>query len=284
MVSSSAQTALGEFLRARRAQLDHTDLGLPLGTGRRRAPGLRREEMAALAGISIDYYIRLEQGKETNPSVSVLRGLARALCLDAEGTEHLFALADRASGRSSRPVAGPSVRPGIRQLLEKLRPCPAYVRSRTNDILASNPEGLALLAGIDQWPAERRNTTRYVFLHPAARTLYPVWAEAAAATVAQLREAVGADPDDPNLTALVEELAEASPEFVALWKRHEVRRRPSDRKTFCHPVAGEITFLYESLEIEPGGQRLAIYQTPPGNPDHEAVHLLSLTPKRPQSR
>ncbi|NEA26886.1 helix-turn-helix domain-containing protein [Actinomadura bangladeshensis] len=276
-MSSPSRSVLGEFLRARRARLDHTDLGLPAGTGRRRTPGLRREELAALAGVSIDYYIRLEQGRETNPSADVLRQLARALRLDAETTDHLFALADRVSGRGPRRRGRPDVRPGILQLLETLRPCPAYVRNRTNDILASNPEGIALLAGIGEWPADRRNTTRHTFLHPAARTLYPDWARAAAATVAQLRTAVGADPDDPALAALAAELAEASPEFAELWRRHDVRRRHTDRKTFLHPDVGEITFRYESLDVDPEGQRLAIYQTTPGTSDHERMRLLSLS-------
>jgi transcriptional regulator with XRE-family HTH domain len=268
---------LGEFLRARRARLDHTDLGLPVGTGRRRTPGLRREELATLAGISIDYYIRLEQGKETNPSTPVLEQLARALRLDDEETAHLFALADRANGRGRRVRPVESVRPGIRQLLETLRPCPAYVRNRTNDILDSNPEGLALLAGIGDWPPERRNTTRYTFVHPAARSLYGDWAAVAAATAAQLRTAVAADPEDPGLLALVEELSQASAEFAALWGRHDVRHRHTDLKIFHHPAVGDITFTYESLEIGPDGQRLAIYQTAPGRPDHENMRLLALT-------
>lgn len=256
------------------------DLGLPAGTGRRRTPGLRREELAALAGVSIDYYIRLEQGKETNPSGSVLNALAQALRLDDEATAHLYALADHAAGRTPRrrhrQYPQQAVRPGIRQLLETLRPCPAYLRNRTNDILAANPEGLAVLAGIDQWPAERRNTTRYTFLHPTARTLYPDWPKAAIATVAQLRTVVAADPHDPGLLALVGELTETSPEFAELWQRHDIRHRRSERKTFHHPAVGPVTFAYESLDVGPDGQRLAIYQTTPGTPDHRAMLLLAL--------
>ncbi|MEV5748453.1 helix-turn-helix domain-containing protein [Actinoallomurus sp. NPDC052308] len=267
---------MGEFLRARRARVEPTDLGLPAGTGRRRNPGLRREELAALAGISVDYYIRLEQGKETNPSAPVLRQLARALRLDDEETGHLFALADRAAGRGPRVRTGQGVRPGIRQLLETLRPCPAYVRNRTNDILVANPEGLALLAGIDDWPPERRNTTRYTFLHPAARSLFDGWPAVAAATAAQLRTAVAADPEDPALPALVEELTEASADFADLWRRHDVRYRHTDHKVFHHPAVGDITFSYESLGIGPDGQRLAVYQTTPGTPDHENMRLLAL--------
>lgn len=277
MNSPSTPTALGEFLRARRARIHPTDVGLPAGTGRRRTPGLRREELASLAGISIDYYVRLEQGRETNPSPAVLQALARALRLDDEATAHLHALADHASGRAPRPRTGHTVRLGLRLLLDRLRPCPAYLRNRTNDILAANPEGLALLAGIDQWPAERRNTTRYTFLHPTARALYADWAQAAAATVAQLRTAVAADPTDPALAALVAELSQASPEFTLLWQRHDVRHRRTDRKSFHHPEVGDITFIYESLDTGRDGQRLAIYQTAPGTPDHQAMKLLALS-------
>ncbi|MCO5975030.1 helix-turn-helix domain-containing protein [Actinoallomurus soli] len=277
MTSSRPGSALGEFLRARRARVEPTDFGLPAGTGRRRNPGLRREELATLAGISVDYYIRLEQGKETNPGAAVLRQLAQALRLDHEETGHLFALADRAAGRGAGVRTGQDVRPGIRQLLETLRPCPAYVRNRTNDILAANPEGLALLAGIEDWPPERRNTTRFTFLHPAARALYDGWPAVATAAVAQLRTTVAADPEDPALSALVEELTRASADFAGLWRRHDVRHHHTDRKTFHHPVVGDVTFGYESLGIGPDGQRLAVYQTAPGSPDHEKMRLLALT-------
>src|SRR5580692_5068409 len=139
---------LGDFLRARRARLRPGNVGLPPGPGTRRTPGLRREETAALAGLSIDYYIRLEQGKETNPSGPILAGLARALRLDEEEQAHLYALANQAAGRTVPDRVGARarrvVRPGIRQLLQAVRPCPAYVLTRTSDVLAANPEGLAL--------------------------------------------------------------------------------------------------------------------------------------------
>ena len=276
MASVSAAAPLSEFLRARRARVHPTDVGLPAGLGRRRTPGLRREELAALAGISIDYYIRLEQGRETNPGVAVLQALARAPRLDDEAAGHMFALADHAAGRVTGIRTEGDVRPGTRLLLETLRPCPAYVRNRTNDILAANSEGLLLLAGIDQWPPERRNTTRYTFLHPAARTLYGDWPQAASATAAQLRTAFATDPNDPALAALVTELSGASPEFAALWQRHDVRYRRSDRKSFHHPAVGDVTFVYESLDTDHDGQRLSVYQTAPGTRDHEAMMLLAL--------
>jgi transcriptional regulator with XRE-family HTH domain len=199
----TASTGLGEFLRARRARLRPSDVGLPPGAGLRRTPGLRREELAALAGLSIDYYIRLEQGKETNPSTAILDGLARALHLTEEEHEHLYTLASHAARRTwpSSPHTVREVRAGVRLLLETVRPCPAYVQNRVNDILAANPEGLALFAGIEEWPAHRRNTVRYVFCHPAARTLFPDWEATALATVANLRARSLEAPDSPDLAA-----------------------------------------------------------------------------------
>src|SRR5690348_8641526 len=175
---------LGDFLRTRRARLRPGEVGLPSGPGTRRTPGLRREEIAALAGLSIDYYIRLEQGKESNPSGPILDGLARALHLDDEEHAHLYALANRAAGRTVRGPARASrvIRPGIRQLLETVRPCPAYVITRTSDVLAANAEALALFAGLTDWPPEERNTIRYTFFHPAARDLFAEWEHSAETT------------------------------------------------------------------------------------------------------
>lgn len=273
---------LGEFLRARRGRLRPADVGLPAGIGPRRTPGLRREELAAVAGLSMDYYIRLEQGKETNPSGPILDGLARALRLNEEEQAHLYRLADLAAGRRPRSGPGrarvpgrPRVRPGIRQLLGTVRPCPAYVLSRTSDLLAANPEGLALFAGIQDWPAGQRNTIRFTFLHPAARELFADWDVAAASTAAHLHALEAEDPDDQDLRALVGELLAASPEFARLWPRHDVRRRRSDRKPFRHPLVGEFTLSYEVLHLD-DGQRMTVYQAAPGSRDHDAMTLLSM--------
>jgi transcriptional regulator with XRE-family HTH domain len=273
----TAPTELGDFLRARRARLRPADVGLPPGTGLRRTPGLRREELAALAGLSIDYYIRLEQGKETNPGTAILDGLARALHLTGEEQEHLYALANHAARRTwpSSPRAIREVRAGVRLLLETVRPCPAYVQNRVNDILAANPEGLALFAGIDEWPAGHRNTVRYIFCHPAARTLYPDWEASALATVANLRARSIAAPDAPDLAALVAEVSAASSEFARLWNRYDLRYRRSEAKAFHHPAIGDFTLGYEVLELE-DGLRLSILQAEPGTADHDAIKLLSL--------
>jgi transcriptional regulator with XRE-family HTH domain len=273
----TASTGLGEFLRARRARLRPSEVGLPPGTGLRRTPGLRREELAALAGLSIDYYIRLEQGKETNPSTAILDGLARALHLTEEEHRHLYTLANHAARRArpSGPHASREVRAGVRLLLDTVRPFPAYVQNRVNDILAANPEALALFAGIEEWPVRRRNTVRYVFCHPAARTLYPDWEATALATVANLRARTITDSDSPDLAALVEEVSASSTEFARLWRRYDLRYRRSEEKAFHHPQVGDFTLCFEVLNFD-DGLRLSILQAEPGTADHDALKLLAL--------
>ncbi len=274
----TASTGLGEFLRARRARLRPADAGLPPGVGLRRTPGLRREELAALAGLSIDYYIRLEQGKETNPSTAILDGLARALHLTEEEHQHLYTLANHTARRMwpCSPRTSREVRAGVRLLLETVRPCPAYVQNWLNDILAANPEGLALFAGIEEWPVHRRNTVRYVFCHPTARTLYPDWEATALATVANLRARSIATPDSPDLATLVEEVSAESAEFGSLWRRYDLRYRRSQTKAFHHPEVGDFTLGYEVLSLD-DGLRLSIGQAEPGTADHDALKLLALT-------
>lgn len=268
---------LGEFLRVRRARLRPGDVGLPPGTGTRRTPGLRREEIAALAGLSIDYYIRLEQGKETNPGGSILDGLARALRLNQEEHAHLYALANHAAGRIARtlPPASRVVRPGVCQLLETVRPCPAYVLTRTSDLLAANPEALTLFAGLADWPPERWNTIRYTFFHPAARELFADWDHSAEMTAAHLRSLAADTPDDLDVSALIAELLDGSPEFARLWQRHDVRHRRGEAKRFRHPRVGEFTLTSEALYLA-DGQRITIYQAEPGSRDHDALTLLSM--------
>ncbi|MBV9446975.1 MAG: helix-turn-helix domain-containing protein [Streptosporangiaceae bacterium] len=268
---------LGAFLRARRARVRPGDVGLPSGAAPRRTPGLRREEIAALAGLSIDYYIRLEQGKESNPSGPILDGLARALRLNEEEHAHLYALANHAAGRTARALSRVSrvVRPGVRQLLETVRPCPAYVLTRTSDLLAANPEAFILFTGLTDWPAERRNTIRYTFLHPAARELFADWEHAAETTAAHLRSLEASYPDDPDVPALISELLSGSAEFTRLWQRHDVRQRQGEAKPFRHPQVGEFTFTSEVLNLA-DGQRMTVYQAEPGTRDHDAMTLLSM--------
>jgi transcriptional regulator with XRE-family HTH domain len=274
------QPELGRFLRARRAGVSPADLGLPAGAGTRRTPGLRREELAALAGVSIDYYIRLERGKETRPSPAVVDALARALRLDPEETAYLRELAAQAA-RGSAPAraaaASRTVRPTLRRILEAVRPCPAYVIGRTNDMLAANPSGLYLLPGMADWPARQRNTIRYTFLHPQARTLWPDWEVKARACVAHLRAVAGTDPDGAELAAIVGELAVKCPEFSRMWERYDVRRVGNGQKTFLHPDVGTMTLSHEVMEINrTDGGRVVVYTAEPGTPDYDAMVLLDM--------
>lgn len=267
---------LGEFLRARRARVRPADVGLPAGTGLRRTPGLRREEVAALAGISIEYYVRLEQGRETNPSAAVLRTLSQALLLDRAARRHLYALANQLADRGPCPApAETRVREGVLRILEAVRPSPACVLNGRNDILAANPEVLALLPGLEDWPPERRNIVRYAFLHPAARDLFVDWEYVTAGHAGHLRTQYATDPGDPGLSALVAELRAASPYFAELWERYDVAAYQSVRKTFHHPEVGDVTVTSEVLYLNDEGQRLSIYQAPVGSPDHDALALLS---------
>jgi transcriptional regulator with XRE-family HTH domain len=272
-----APTELGRFLRARREGVRPADVGLPAATGSRRTPGLRREELATLAGVSIDYYTRIERGRETRPSPAVVDALARALRLDTEEHEYLRSLAAMAARRAPQPPALPSrsVRGTVRLLLETVRPNPAYVLSRTYDVLAANPGGALLHPGLAEWPARQRNTIRYTFLHPAAPELFPDWEQKARGCVAQLRAVAGSDPDAPDLAALVGELLVKSPDFGRLWGRYEVRRAGDGQKVFRHPAVGTMTLAHEILDLNrAGGQRLVIYMAPPGTPDHDAMLLL----------
>jgi transcriptional regulator with XRE-family HTH domain len=273
---------LGAFLRARRARVQPEAVGLPVGQGIRRTPGLRREEVAALAGVSIDYLTRLEQGKETNPSTGVLDALAGALLLDQDAHAHLYTLANEAANRTPprEPEAGPSdaaVRPAVEQLIERLRPSPVYVLDAISNIRAANPEAVALFAGICHWPRARWNTIRYLFLHPAAHDLFVDWQDVATDALAHLRSRL-ANPaaDSTAASALIEELGTSSQEFHRLWNRYDVRPRRSRPKHFQHPVVGKLTLDQEILYLSDDGLRMNVYQAEPGSADENTLTLLSL--------
>lgn len=265
------------FLRIRRGQIGPADVGLPTGPGARRTPGLRREELAALAGVSVDYYIRIEQGRETAPSDAVLGALARALRFSADEHAHLLGLADQVAGRTPRRrLAGARLAsPGLRLLLESVRPSPAYILDEVNDVLAANPEGLALMAGLSDWPPGQRNTIRYTFLQPVARTLFADWDRVARNCVAHLHTAELSAP--ARTAALVDELSPASGEFAALWRRHEVWEKRAGETAFRHPAIGPITLASEVLTSAGLGQRMLIYQAQPGTAEHDALVLLAMT-------
>ncbi|HEV2634404.1 MAG TPA: helix-turn-helix transcriptional regulator [Actinocrinis sp.] len=269
---------LGAFLRARRARIRPEQAGLAPGTGRRRTPGLRREELAAVAGVSIDYLNRLEQGRETNPGDGVLNAVATALLLNEEERAHLYALARHAS-RPAAPARRPDhdrgLRPGILLLLENIRPCPAYVLSRYSDVLAANPEALALHVGLGAWPPEQRNTVRYLFRDPITRDLFPDWDQLARTTVARLHRLSGEDPGAPDLAALTDEMRRHSPQFADLWQLHDIATRNSDRRLFHHPVAGDLALEAETLYLGDSGLRMTIYQATPGSADQRALRRLT---------
>ncbi|WP_248958229.1 helix-turn-helix domain-containing protein [Sphaerisporangium perillae] len=267
---------MAEFLRIRRGRIGPADVGLPIGPRARRIPGLRREELAALAGVSVDYYTRIEQGRETAPSDSVLDALARALRLTDDEHTHLLTLADRAAGRTPRrrPADPQPARPGLRLLLESVRPSPAYVLSEVNDVLAANPEGLALMPGLGDWPPGQRNTIRYTFLHPSARTLFADWDRVARNSVAHLHTAELTAPEPT--AALVAELSAASGEFAALWRRYEVWVKRGGETAFRHPVIGPVTLANDVLSTAGDGQRMLVYQAAPGTAEHDALVLLAM--------
>jgi transcriptional regulator with XRE-family HTH domain len=278
--NGSDGTELGRFLRAHRTRVTPEQAGLKAGPGLRRTPGLRREELATLAGVSIDYYTRLERGKESHPSPSVVDALARVLLLDEHAHEHLRDLAVCAARpTAAEPPTAPtsSVGPGVGLLLESLRPHPAVVVSRTMDLLAWNPGGLRLFVGMEQWPVEKRNVARWIFLSPGARTVFDHWDEQIRACVGRLRALAGTDPDAPDLVGLVDELLAESPEFVQLWDRYDVRAHTHGRKTFHILDVGTLTLDYQSMQLEGfPGHRMVAHYAEPGTPDHDKMVLLDM--------
>ncbi|WP_026342718.1 helix-turn-helix domain-containing protein [Nocardia sp. BMG111209] len=272
----SARRVLGDFLRTRRDRLQPGQVGLPAGTGRRQTPGLRREEVATLAGLSVDYYIRLEQGRDTNPSLAVLDALAAALRLSADERRHLYDLARVVAGRRAVAAAPVSaVRPGLATLLAAVRPTPAFVLDQVSNMLDANPEGLHLLSGLAATDPQRRNLIRYVFTADPARQVFEDWPAMARDCVAHLRTVHGTDPEHPGLAALTGELCAASAEFDELWRTYDVRVKSGAQRVFRHPSVGRLTLTSEILTA-PDGQRFVAFQPRPGSPDQDAVTLLAL--------
>ncbi|HEY2089944.1 MAG TPA: helix-turn-helix transcriptional regulator, partial [Mycobacterium sp.] len=232
--------ALGDYLRARREQVRPEEVGLAAGA-RRRVPGLRREELATLAGISSAYYLRLEQGRDTRPSAQVVDALAHALRLDGKATEYLHRLASAPGSRRPHP-AGETVANGLDELIDQF-PMPAIVASRCQDVLAANPCAVALSPGF----ALGENFLRWRLLDPAARELYVDWDEATAIAVSGLRDVVGGDLTDPRLRALIDELSAASQRFRELWARADVGYRPGIIH-MRHPRVGELYLHRSSLD------------------------------------
>jgi transcriptional regulator with XRE-family HTH domain len=264
----STPNALGEFLRARREQLRPEDAGLE-GTGHRRTPGLRREEVAMLAGISADYYLRLEQGRDRAPSVQVVEAIGRVLRLDPDEAAYLHTLARPRPKRAPRQRAE-KVPPGTLRLLTAL-PMPAFVQDRYLNVLAANPMAQALS------PNMRPGVNRLLaaFLDPAEKDLHEDWEQSTAAAVGQLRAAMGTETDDPRMAALVGELSVKSGQFRRLWARQDVVRRAGGPARMHHPEVGDLELYREKLIIAgTEDQLLVIYHADPGTASAQALALL----------
>lgn len=246
---------VSDFLTSRRARLTPAQVGLPSVSRRRRVEGLTRDEVAMLAGVSVEYYAKLERGNLAGASDQVLDALTAALRLDEAERSHLFDLAGAAgpATRVRRPASAPLVRETVGRLLEGMPTIPAYVRNRRLDILAANPLGRALFCDLLNEPitagADSRNLARYLFLDPRSRDFYREWDVVARDVVATMRTQAGRNPYDRPFTNLVGELSSRSDDFRVLWAAHEVRLKHSSRKRLRHPVVGDLEFDGESLEI-----------------------------------
>jgi len=264
----TGSNALGEYLRARRELTDPADSGLHV-MGVRRTPGLRREEVATLAGISADYYLRLEQGRDRNPSAQVLEALARVFRLDATATQYLLSLSNARPTARKRPRRE-VVPTGIRLLLDALE-LPAFVESRMFDVLAANRLATAMSPSI----RPGRNRLRSIFLDEDEHDLYPDWEQVIAGMVAAFRTSIGTDIEDPRITQLVGELSLASEPFRQLWARHDVKALAGGQARMRHPQVGLLELRREKLPIsDSGGQLLVIYHAEPGSDSARSLALL----------
>jgi len=275
-----ARGDIQQFLTTRRARLTPQQAGLPDYGGRRRVPGLRREEVALLAGISVDYYNRLERGVATGVSPAVLDGLARALQLDDLETEHLRRLlltADSPSPRRRPPTAKrQQTHPALQQLLDAMTTVPAIAQNGRYELVASNALGQALYSEVLEQAQKPPSFPWYVFLDPRSQRFYRDWNEAAELTVALLRTRAGQDPHDLALQALVGELSTKSETFRRMWAEHRVREHRSGRKRLHHPEVGDIELAYEGMDLQSDRDLiLTAYTAAPGSASADALKLLS---------
>ncbi|MFF0771596.1 helix-turn-helix domain-containing protein [Nonomuraea wenchangensis] len=267
---SGESNLLGDYVRARRELVTPEQAGIP-SVGVRRVPGLRREEVAMLAGISADYYLRLEQGRDRNPSAQVLESLARVLRLDDDATAYLLRLGTGDPRRRRRRPRKESVPAGVAKLVATLA-LPAYVEGRAFDVLAANAQATALSPRL----VAGRNRLRDVFLDPAEQALYPDWEDAAQGMVAGFRKSVGTDIDDPRFVELVGELSLASPLFSRLWARHDVNTCEGTPKRLDHPQVGELWLNRERLGVSgAAGQTLVVLHPDLGTGSAEKLALLA---------
>lgn len=273
------RTEVREFLTTRRAKLTPDKAGVPLYGQRRRVPGLRREEVAQLAGLSADYYTRLEKGNLRGASDSVLEAIAAALQLDDAERAHLFDLsrAARAGVREPRRRARPQqVRPSIQYMLDAMATAVACVTNGRLDVVAVNPLGRAFFTQVLDSPDGSANLARFCFLDPRAQEFYPAWEATADATVAILRTEAGRDPYNRALTDLVGELATRSEAFRTRWAAHDVRLHLTGAKQLRHPVVGELGLVFNTMALPADpGLTLAVYTAEPGSPAEEKLALLA---------
>src|SRR6478735_4978095 len=271
-----------QFLSSRRGRITPEQAGIEPYGGRRRVPGLRREEVARLAGVSVDYYTRLERGNLSGVSDSVLDAIAGALELDRAEHDHLSDLARAAntSGRKRAASAGGSastaVRPELQYLLDTITGAPAFIGNNRMDIVAANTLGYALYSDMYRAPSRPANHSRFIFLDPRAHNFYTDWDRAANTNVAILRREAGRNPHDKGIAELIGELSMRSDEFRTLWAAHNVRRHYAGTKFFQHPVVGLLELNYQVLGLEEDpGHTLTVYPATPGSTSAEALKLLA---------
>jgi transcriptional regulator with XRE-family HTH domain len=267
---------LSEFLRTRRARLKPQDVGLPDFGRHRRVPGLRREELAQLAGVSVAYYTRLEQGNGRNVSAEVLDAIARALRLTDAESAHLTHLAKPKQHKKKPSAPTQHVRVALRQLLDTIDTVPAYITGRRSDILVWNRMAAAVFGDWSELPPPERNWARLVFLRPEYRDLFVEWDQKASDIVSMLRMDAGCHPDDPRLSALVGELSVKSEEFRRLWATHDVKEKTYGVKRLHHPLLGDLTLHFEGFRLsDDSEQALITYHAEPGSPSADALRLLA---------
>lgn len=269
---------VSEFLRSRRAKVSPDQVNLILG-GNRRVPGLRREEVATLASVSVDYYARLERGNLTGVSDEVLDAVGHALRLDEAEMAHLFALARAAQpgpARRKRPAKVQELRPSLQRFLDAITGAPTWVRNERMDFIAANPLGRALYAPVLADPVRPANTARFMFLNPDATDFFPDWEQNANDVVAVLRGYAGRKPHDRSLSDLIGELATRSEEFRTRWAAHNVRFHRAGIKRIHHPDVGDLELSYEAMELpaNPGWTMFA-YTSEPGSATEERLKLLA---------
>ncbi|WP_460573626.1 helix-turn-helix transcriptional regulator [Humibacter soli] len=272
------RTEVREFLISRRARITPEQAGIdPVGT-RRRVAGLRRDEVARLAGVSVDYYTRLERGNLSGVSDSVLDAIARALQLDRAEHDHLYDLA-RAAATTSRTPPKPrisTVQPPLQYVLDSITGAPAFVVNNREDIVAYNALGHAMYIDMFRSSFGPANYARFIFLDPHARNFYADWERSASTNVAMLRRQAGRFPHDKGLAELIGELSMRSDEFRTRWAAHNVHRHYTGTKHFNHPIVGPLELLFVQTELdEDTGLTLTVYPAVPGSPTDEALRLLA---------